>query len=492
MNYILLLHTVKHLKYRQIIYQIYRKVYKQPYKDLSAPVHDIPSLRTDPLKKNKCIEGDIFTFLNLSSPFSGWNANKFGALWTNNQCYFDWLFQDGIAEQESLTWIDRFIEDYKTIVQGRRAYSTSLRIINWVKFFCKCPHSSNKKRENSLYSQLKWLEKNVEWQTMGNHVLENAFGLYIGALYFQDDKLQKKSRTILVGQLKEQILPDGAHYEQSPMYHCILLDRLLDCINICNHTDGDLIYYAQLMLGHLESIIWRDGSIPLLNDSACGIAPSAKQLFNYSHRLGLKWESIPLRECGYRKMNTERMEVIVDIGDVTASYQPGHTHADSLNYELRIEGKPFVVDTGISTYNKDERRQKERSTLAHNCVSPDMKNSSEVWSGFRVGRRAAVSDVRCMIEDGKGFVEASHNGFVKKCWRRFTLNENALVIEDSYNGDAVSYIHLAEGADEKRIKVEGANKIVLKPWLYSTEYNQFHDGKVLEIHFNGDLKYIIQ
>ena len=33
-------------------------------------------------------------------------------------------------------------------------------------------------------------------------------------------------------QLEEQILPDGAHYEQSPMYHCILLDRLLDAINI--------------------------------------------------------------------------------------------------------------------------------------------------------------------------------------------------------------------------------------------------------------------
>lgn len=33
-------------------------------------------------------------------------------------------------------------------------------------------------------------------------------------------------------------------------------------------------------------------------------------------------------------------------------YIPGHAHADTFNYELRIDGVPFIVDTGISTYNK--------------------------------------------------------------------------------------------------------------------------------------------
>ena len=44
-------------------------------------------------------------------------------------------------------------------------------------------------------------------------------------------KMARKAARLLKRELKREILRDGAHYEQSPMYHCILLDRLLDCIN---------------------------------------------------------------------------------------------------------------------------------------------------------------------------------------------------------------------------------------------------------------------
>lgn len=80
----------------------------------------------------------------------------------------------------------------------------------------------------------------------------------------------------------------------------------------------------------------------------------------------------------------------MDVGDIKASYQPDHSHADTFNYELRIGGKPFVVDTGISTYDKTARRQYERGTAAHNTVMIGNKDSSEVWGGFRVGKRAKV------------------------------------------------------------------------------------------------------
>ena len=195
-----------------------------------------------------------------------------------------------------------------------------------------------------------------------------------------------------------------------------------------------------------------------------------------------------MKECGYRKFQDEHLEAIGDVGIITATYQPGHTHADTFNYELRIDGKPFVVDTGISTYNKNERRQLERSTIAHNCMSPNGQNSSEVWGGFRVGRRCHV---RCKREDVR-CIEAEHNGFEKSCVRTFSLKDDAFSVVDKYDGEAVSYIHLAEGADEKRITVEGAEKVEIKPWKYSTEYNRFHDGKVMEIHFNGQLRYTIQ
>ena len=500
MNYGLLFRTVKHLKLTQVFYQVKYRLKKPAYVALEAPVNgskfQVPRLKTEPIPKYRCVEGDKFTFLNLEHQFAGWNFTENGMLWAYNQNYFDWINQEGVSVEEGCKWIDKFVDELPDNKVGLDPYPIALRSINWVKFFCRYPVAATKPRLDTLYSQLRLLEKKLEYHLLGNHLLEDAYALYIGASFFNDQPLLKKAKKLLMSQLEEQILKDGAHYEQSPMYHCILLDRLLDCINVTSsfkfqdscQVFENLRILAKRMLGHLESIKWDDGSIPLLNDAADGIAPTPYQIFDYAKRLGLEWKTIPLKECGYRKMLAGNMEAIVDVGNITATYQPGHTHADTFNYELRIDGKPFVVDTGISTYNKTERRQIERSTVAHNTVSVDGKNSSEVWGGFRVAKRATVHGERFTVNS----IEASHDGFGKECHRKFEMKDGSFIVEDRYDGDAVSYIHLAEDADEKRVSVEGAYKIEVKPWKYSTSYNQFQDGKVMEIHFNGQLIYTIR
>ena len=56
------------------------------------------------------------------------------------------------------------------------------------------------------------------------------------ALYFKDNFFYEQATQLLYSELEEQILPDGAHYELTPMYHEILLDRLLDCINAAKYN----------------------------------------------------------------------------------------------------------------------------------------------------------------------------------------------------------------------------------------------------------------
>lgn len=494
MNYPLLFRTIRHLKLTQMFYQVKFRLVKPAYVAFEAPGIEVPrGLKTEPIARYASVNGKQFTFLNLEHEFAGWNFKENGMLWAYNQNYFDWIDQEGISQADCCYWIDKFVEELPSNKIGLDPYPIALRSINWIKFFCRYPECATKVRLDSLYSQLRLLEKKLEYHLLGNHLLEDAYALYIGSAFFHDERLLKKATRLLLNQLKEQVLPDGAHYEQSVMYHCILLDRLLDAINVgerCAVNGTELRHYAERMLGHLESIVWSDGDILMANDAAHGIAPTPTEIFDYAKRLGISWEAIPLKECGYRKMLAGNMEAIVDMGNITATYQPGHTHADTFNYELRIDGKPFVADTGISTYNKTERRLLERSTVAHNTVSVDGKNSSEVWGGFRVGRRATTN----LIAENEELrmIEASHDGYGEPCYRKFTMQNDSFLVEDRYNGDAVSYIHLAEGADEKRVSVEGANKIEVKPWKYSTTYNQFHRGKIMEIHFKGNLRYTIQ
>lgn len=482
----LLYHTILHLKPKQVFYQVKYRLNKPEYVAYDSPKFQVTSLKTEPIPKYLCVKGDIFSFLNLEHEFAGWNFTENGMLWAYNQNYFDWINQDGITGEEGYKWIDKFIKELPSNKVGLDPYPIALRSINWVKFFCKNPGYATKSCLDALFSQLKLLEKKLEYHLLANHLLEDAYALYIGASFFKDEQLSKKANNLLQAQLKEQILPDGSHYEQSPMYHCILLDRLLDCINI--RTSQELESYAIKMLGHLESIVWEDGSIPLFNDAANGISPTPAQIFEYAKRLGLQWKTVPLKECGYRKMASGTFEAFVDVGNINATYQPGHTHADTFNYELRIDGKPFVVETGISTYNKTERRQLERSTVAHNCVSPDGMNSSEVWGGFRVGKRCHTK----ITNDTESIIEVAHDGFGENCRRRFEMKDGYYSVEDWYDGDAVSYIHLAEGVDEKRIRIEGAQSVEVKPWNYSVEYNRFLEGKVVEIRFNETVRYSIR
>ena len=519
MNIGLIIRTVRHLKITQVVHQILYRLHKPKYVAMEVPlVSERPvSFKTEPIARWKCWEEEQyqFCFLNISAPFTSWNETSHGMLWAYNQNYMDWLNLEGICKEDCCYWIDKFIEDVlhtenkghtdltdhtdNKYQVGLDPYPIALRSINWVKFFCRYPDTATKERRDALYSQLRLLERKLEYHLLANHLLEDAYALYIGAAYFRDKRLLRKVQTLLLSQLHEQLLPDGGHYEQSVMYHCILLDRLLDCINISCHTDRTdltdiLSAYAERMLGHLESVVWEDGSIPMVNDAAYGIAPTPDQIFDYARRMGLKWETIPMKECGYRKMKNDNMEAIVDVGNITATYQPGHTHADTFNYELRIDGKPFVVDTGISTYNKTERRQYERGTMAHNCVVVDSQNSSEVWGGFRVGKRCHT-DITDSSFSTTNFtnltncIVASHDGYGKACRRRFEMKEDAFVVEDWYDGEAVSYVHLAEDADEKRIAVEGATSIDIKEDKYSTEYNRFRPCKVMAIHFKGKLRY---
>jgi hypothetical protein len=521
MNFGLLFRTVSHLKTTQIVYQALYRLNKHKYCLFFAPIHEVLRLYVEPIPRYGCLEGDKFVFLNLGHKLLDWNFVGHGTLWTYNMSYFDFINQIGISQLDGCQWIDKFIEDLQNITWGLDPYPIALRGINWIKFFCRHPETATKKREDSLYSQYKLLEKKLEYHLLGNHLLEDAYSLFIGSLYFEDKALYEKASKLLEEQLEEQTLMDGAHYEQSPMYHCILLDRLLDCINFakCKVSSGfvsstfieGLLWVAKKQLGWLEAITWSDGDIPLLNDSAHGIAPMPVQIFDYAKRLGIIWSKNILRVSGYRKMYNSRMEAIVDIGNITATYQPGHTHADIFNYELRIDGKPLVVDTGISTYNKNERRQYERSSSAHNCVcallNGKMLDSSEVWGGFRVGRRANVRVSR----DSHESISAEHDGYGKLCARIFTITDASFTIEDSFGGEAVSLIHLAPGvtveSQEARvesieprvvrtnlgvIKIEGAGRVDIVDEKASTEYNRFDPIKVLKIYFKDHLKYTIE
>ncbi len=448
-----------------------------------------------------CYLGDKeFEFLNLSVKFKeiDWNYANYGKLWTYNLNYFDFLSQDN--EDDKLDLIELFIENSSKIEYGLEPFPISLRGINWIKYL-SYQKIKNQKIDDSLYAQYYILFDHLEYHLLGNHLLENGFSLLFGAYYFQDEILYQKSKEILLEQLEEQILDDGGHFELSPMYHQIMLFRLLDIINLVknnNWKQRELLEFlktkAELMLGWLELISYKNGDIPLFNDSTNDIAPRTEQLVNYATNLGLTIGGIELKESGYRKIEHKNYELVVDVGDIEASYIPGHTHADIFNFELRIEGKPFIVDIGLSTYETCDRRDIERSTKGHNTVEINGRNQSDVWGGFRVANRGNIIN----LKEGNDFIEATHDGY-KPIFhtRRWTSEENKIVIEDKFNGNyegvARLYFHPSVDRDEiiERVTIKDF-KWSIKKCFYSLSFNNLSKSYFLEVEFNEKLNICVE
>lgn len=509
--------TLYYLKIGQLFSLVGNRLLKMPYRVLKVNIDLSPSVLTDYPLKPPSVGSDVISFINKSSHFISWNDTTKGMLWAYNLNYMDWLLQENMTFDEGASWIDRFIADLPDNRIGLDPYPTALRGINWIKFItCHYDKISEERLSvwnDSLYSQYVHLNNNLEYHLLGNHLLEDAYSLFIASIYFSDRKLYKRSAKILRKQLCEQVLPDGAHFEQSPMYHCILLDRLLDC---CNFSFNNIRHEGQeqmnvflkdmavKMLGHLEAILYSDKTFPLFNDSAAGIAPEPVRIFSYAKRLGLVWEKIPMNEVGYRYRCNTNMEIFADVGNVTASYQPGHTHADTFSYELRVKGVPFIVDTGISTYDKNSRRQYERGTSSHNTVQIDGTDSSQVWGGFRVGRRAKVR----IVKDEDTELKAIHFGYGRSRThtRTFTIGSDSLTITDELKPmiPAVNYIHLAHDlkinevlpnailTDLADIYFNEATRIELLDEFISEEYNSLKPSTTLVVHFVGKMNYCIK
>ena len=136
---------------------------------------------------------------------------------------------------------------------------------------------------------------------------------------------------------------------------------------------------------------------------------------------------------------------MIDIGKIGPDYIPGHAHADTFSFLLYLDKNPVIVDTGTSTYDKNELRLAQRATRAHNTVEIDGRNQSEVWGGFRVARRAEVTP----MEETLGRICAYHNGYQRLAgqpihFRTWRFYENGLEVNDEIKGvfrEAVARFH---------------------------------------------------
>jgi uncharacterized heparinase superfamily protein len=381
-------------------------------------------------------------------------------LWRYNSHYFEFLLQK-IDKQEQFAAKENIVEnwiDNNSFGKGTgwESYPTSLRIINWIKWHWVTDRLSERAIV-SLWNQVRWLESRPEYHLLGNHLFINAKALLYASAFFglnSSSKIYKTGYAILLKELDEQFLSDGAHFELSPMYHSLVMEDLLDLISIAKKLPSDFHIHEieekyNKGISWLKTMIYTDNELAHFNDCANGIASTYTELVSYAFKLNVKKQEAELktlhyhRESGFIVYKDSKSHLIADIGKIGPDYLPGHAHADTLSFELAVKGERIIVNSGTSVYGASKERLQERSTRAHSTVQIDEADSSEVWSGFRVGRRAIPFNIQVEVPNESSnsvSFRASHDGYRKlnnspTQTRIFSLINDVWRVEDQISGN---------------------------------------------------------
>lgn len=432
-------------------------------------------------------------------------------LWRYNLHYFDDL--NALDAKERIVWHYALLrrweqENPAPVGTGWEPYPTSQRIVNWIEWTLN-GHELPPECVQSLAIQAQWLSKRLEIHLLGNHLFANAKALVFVGAFFEGNEADgwlRQGMKILAREIPEQVLADGGHFERSTMYHALAFEDMLDLLNLTNAYPAAFTPWRHFVSGWKElavkmgrwlaAVTHPDGDISFFNDAAIGVAPAPIDLFQYARRMGISSETVSgsgvtwLKDSGYVRAQHGAGVLVADVARIGPDYLPAHAHADTLSFELSVKGRRVLVNSGTSRYGSGPQRDRQRATAAHNTIEIDGQNSSEVWAGFRVARRAYPLDVRVDAAPGSSSViEAAHDGYRRLPGqpihrRRWVMGENALVVED-----------VVEGTGDHAVKIffHFTPEVRLLPVRTSSFTAESSDGQaVLNIHLDQKLVFRLE
>ena len=354
----------------------------------------------------------------------------------------------------------------------------------------------------------------------GNHRIGEAAGVFIASCYFHELKYctrwATESREILRAEILKQTFSDGGTREQALGYQQFVMQFFLlsGLVARWSKRDFPVEYWKRLrrMFFFVSAVGEGGDRLPVFGDcddgyvldldgdphdprpwlgigaavfndaelaaSGGGVSEAGVGLLGTSMKARLESLTKPsgprelvsrafpetgyyLLQCGHVG-EPDRISVGFDCGELGYRSIAAHGHADALSITLRAFGKDILVDPGTYDYFTYPRwREYFRSTRAHNTVTVDGQDQSEMLGPFLWGSRAKSS---CLVwEPGKldGRVCGMHDGY-----RRLTSpvihrrsieldgNDRVLVIEDEFDSagrhEYAQYFHFAEDCEVTR------------------------------------------
>lgn len=334
----------------------------------------------------------------------------------------------------------------------------------------------------NLRQTARFIERHLEWHPVyrGNHYISNGVGLvYLGALFRGEpdgDRWLRTGARILEEEIQRQVHPDGTSFEAAIGYHRLVTECFGWGGEICRRNLPGLLsqqYWNRLAAMHrfIDAYLDSTGRAPLLGDAddgrlhlLCAEAAAAPR----RHRLGLSPRpaagpapvSQAFPDGGFYVLRDGDDRCIVRCGPVGLAGAGSHDHNDQLSYELVLQGREVVTDSGTYTYTRDlAARYAYRSTAAHNTVQAGDEEQNPIRPDRPWRVLADRTRARCLEwsagEAGARFV-GRHRGYAHRasgarCTRTIALEVPGghWTVEDLVDGQGTESLtwrlHFAPG-----------------------------------------------
>ncbi|MGE0766773.1 MAG: heparinase II/III family protein [Hyphomicrobiaceae bacterium] len=248
----------------------------------------------------------------------------------------------------------------------------------------------------------------------------------------------------LLGELRQQILPDGGHISRNAE---IVLEALLDLLPIKQcymarqmTVPPELVGTIGRMLEHVRAMTTAPGTLARFN----GVGAAQVEAVATVLALGTVHTPPPTSDAGpsgYARLQCGDTTVIVDCGRAPPLLHSGLAHAGALSFEMAHAGASIIVNAGAPPPIHGRAAADARATASHSTLVLDEQSSARLIRSSHIERWAGGpgligpdSVVAGLLEiDGEARLVAQHNGYLSRFGliheRRLTLDPSGLILE---------------------------------------------------------------
>lgn len=341
-----------------------------------------------------------------------------------------------------------------------RTIDSAIRIENWIKASIHMNDSIHFTTEfkdklfTSLMEHGTYLHHYHDaFRTLSNWGVLQYNGLLLLGLFMPEHPLSESfiqtALTHLATQAKIQVMDDGAHWEQSPMYHNEVLHCYLNVVHMAqvNHLELPAIILEKTKAMCYANLYWakpnhhqviqsdsddtdvRDlitKGAYLFADPVLKFAGYDRLDFEAAWDLGLEaiktYEelastasavtSIALSDSGNYYFRDSWEENANFMHFRCGTLGSGHGHADLLHIDLAAHGEDILIDSGRYTYLDTKERLALKSSSAHNTTTVDNLPFSECTDSWGYGHLAKYVKGDFITKGNYEMVSGSHLGYM--------------------------------------------------------------------------------